>query len=338
MRPFSYEGPTDAAAAVALASVPASAHVTAPVQYKGGGTTLIDLMKLDVMRPTTVVDITALGDEAMHAIVRTDDELRIGSLVSMARLQDDPSIVRDFPLLTESLWQAASQQLRNMARLGGNVLQRTRCSYFRDTSYEQCNKRVPGSGCAALDGANRGHAVLGASEQCIALYPGDWAPALVALDARVEVLGASGRRTLAFADLHRLPGDTPHVETNLAPGELITAFVVPGGPRRRSLYRKIRDRESYAFANASAAVALDLDGGIVRDVRIGLGGVATVPWRAYVAEGLLRGQRLTEALAEIAAQAEFADAKTREHNGYKVALGRSTIVRALMDAQAMEVL
>ena len=337
MRPFAYEVTTDAASAVALASVPASAHVTAPVQYKGGGTTLIDLMKLDVMQPATVVDITAIRDEAMHRIVRTDEGLRIGSLVTMARLQADPSVVRDYPILTESLWQAASQQLRNMARLGGNVLQRTRCSYFRDTSYDQCNKRAPGSGCAALDGANRGHAVLGVSDQCIALYPGDWAPALVALDARVEVLGRSGKRTLAFADLHRLPGTTPHIETSLAPGELITAFIVPGGPRRRSLYRKVRDRESYAFANASAAVALDLDGDIIRDVRIGLGGVATVPWRARRAETALRGRELTEASASAAADAEFGDARTREHNGYKVALGKATMVRALLDAQAMEI-
>ena len=340
MRPFAYEVAADAAAAVALASVPAGAHVTAPmqhpVQYKGGGTTLIDLMKLDVMQPATVVDITAIRDEAMHRIVQTDEGLRIGSLVTMAGLQADASVVRDYPLLTESLWQAASQQLRNMARLGGNVLQRTRCPYFRDTSYGQCNKRVPGSGCAALDGANRGHAVLGVSDHCIAPYPGDWAPALIALDARVEVLGRSGRRTLAFAGLHRLPGTTPHIETSLAPGELITAFTIPGGPRRRSLYRKVRDRESYAFANASATVAVELDGDVLRDVRIGLGGVATVPWRARRAEALLRGQKLTEASASAAADAEFQGARTRAHNGYKVALGKATMVRALLDAQAME--
>ena len=337
MRPFAYERPTDVASAVALASVPASAHVTAPVQYKGGGTTLIDLMKLDVMRPTTVVDITAISDQPMRRIDRRGDELRIGSLVSMGELHADQSMVRDYPILTESLWQAASQQLRNMARLGGNVLQRTRCAYFRDTSYEQCNKRVPGSGCAALDGFNRGHAVLGTSEHCIALYAGDWAPALMALDARVEVLGRSGARFIAFADLHRLPGATPHVETSLAPGELITAFIIPGGPRRRSLYRKVRDRESYAFANASAAVAIDMDGDVLRDVRIGLGGVATIPWRARRAEALLRGRTLDEAAATAAASAEFADALPREHNSYKVALGKATMVRALLDAQAMEI-
>ncbi len=309
MRPFAYEAPADAASAVALASVPASAHVTASVQYKGGGTTLIDLMKLDVMQPDTVVDITAIADEAMHRIIRTDGVLRIGSLVSMARLQADASVVRDYPLLTESLWQAASQQLRTMARLGGNVLQRTRCAYFRDTSYEQCNKRVPGSGCAALDGANRAHAVLGASDQCIATYPGDLAPALIALDARSR--GAGQVRPAHCSPLPTCtacPATTPHIETSLAPGELITAFVVPGGPRRRSLYRKIRDRESYAFANASAAVALDLDGDVMRDVRIGLGGVATIPWRARRAEAALRGHRLTEASASAAAEAEFEDA------------------------------
>ena len=341
MRPFVYEAVRDAASAVALAtkhgSEPASSHVEATVQYKGGGTTLIDLMKLDVMRPTVLVDITTIRDAAMHEVVRTGSELRIGSLVSMGQLQADAAVVRDYPILTESLWQAASQQLRNMARLGGNVLQRTRCAYFRDTSYDQCNKRTPGSGCAALDGANRGHAVLGTSDQCIALYPGDWAPALIALDATVEVLGRSGTRTLEFAHLHRRPGSTPHLETTLAPGELITAFTIPGGPRRRSLYRKIRDRQSYAFANASAAIAMELEGGVLRDVRIGLGGVATIPWRAHRAEALLRGEPLTEASATAAADAEFSDAHTHKQNAYKITLGKQTMVRALLEAQAMEV-
>lgn len=337
MRPFTYEAANDPASAVALASVPASAHVTAPVQFKGGGTTLIDLMKLDVMRPTTLVDITTIRDESMHQITQSETELRIGSLVSMGQLHADQSVVRSYPILTESLWQAASQQLRNMARLGGNVLQRTRCSYFRDTSYDQCNKRIPGSGCAAFDGENRGHAVLGTSEHCVALYPSDWAPALVALDAEVEVLGRSGKRMLPFSELHRPPGTTPHIETILSPGELITAFVVRGGPRRRSLYRKIRDRQSYAFANASAAIALELEGDIVTDVRIGLGGVATTPWRARAAEEILRGQPLTEALAITAADAEFRDAHTLKQNAYKVPLCKQTIVRALLEAQAMEI-
>ncbi len=337
MRPFVYETANDAASAVMLASVPAKAHVTAEVQFKGGGTTLIDLMKLDVMQPTMLVDITTIRDEAMHQVTRSEQELRIGSLVSMGQLQANKAVVRDYPILTQSLWQAASQQLRNMARLGGNVLQRTRCSYFRDTSYEQCNKRVPGSGCAALEGANRGHAILGTSEHCIALYPSDWAPALVALDAQVEVLGQLGRRTFPFAQLHRPPGTTPDIETTLVPGELITAFVILGGPRPRSLYRKIRDRQSYAFANASAAVALDLEGDVLRDVRIGLGGMATTPWRAYRAEAVLRGKQLTEASAAAAADAELRDAKTRQQNAYKVELGKRTLIRALLEAQAMEI-
>ena len=337
MRPFSYEVATDSTSAVALATVPASAHVTSSVQFIGGGTTLVDLMKLEVMQPSTLVDITSIRDEAMHKIVRTETGLRIGSLVSMGQLHSDGSIVRDYPILTESLWQAASQQLRNMARLGGNVLQRTRCSYFRDTSYEQCNKRIPGSGCAALDGMNRGHAILGTSEHCIATYPGDWAPALIALDAEVEIVSRSGTRTVPFSELHRLPGATPHIETNLQPGDLITAFIIPVGPMRRSLYRKIRDRESYQFANASAAVALDLQGDVLRDVRIGLGGVATVPWRAHRAEAMLRGRSLTEATAARAADEEFKDAHPRGHNAPKVALGKSTLIRALLEAKAMEV-
>ena len=337
MRPFDYHMPTDAAAAVAMARVGAPSHVEASVQYMGGGTTLLDLMKLDVMHPATVIDITRLKAKPLNSISKTPDGLRIGALVPMATLSDDRMIAKDYPVLRDTLWMAASAQLRNMARLGGNVLQRTRCAYFRDTTYTQCNKRVPGSGCAAMDGFNRLHAVLGTSDQCIAMYPGDWAQALIALDARVEILGHGGPRTLRFAGLHRLPGQTPHFETTLAPGELITAFVVPGGPWPRSTYVKVRDRDSYAFANASAAVALDMDGPILRDVRIALGGVATVPWRAGKAEALLRGKPLTEAAAMAAADAEFASAVAHEHNAFKIPLGKATIVRALLHAQAMEV-
>ena len=337
MRPFDYHAPTDATAAVGLARAAAPSHVAAPVQYMGGGTTLLDLMKLDVMRPAALVDITRLKDKPLRAIDKTSDGLRIGALTPMATLSDDRMIARDYPVLRDTLWMAASAQLRNMARLGGNVLQRTRCPYFRDTTYTQCNKREPGSGCAAMDGFNRLHAVLGTSDQCIAMYPGDWAQALIALDARVETLGADGPRTLRFADLHRTPGQTPHIETSLIPGELITAFVVPGGPWPRSTYVKARDRESYAFANASAAVALDLDGRTMRDVRIALGGVATVPWRARRAEAMLKGKPLTEAAAAAAADAEFADAVAHEHNAFKIPLGKATMVRALLQAQAMEV-
>jgi xanthine dehydrogenase YagS FAD-binding subunit len=224
-----------------------------------------------------------------------------------------------------------------MATLAGNVLQRTRCNYFRDPSWRACNKRDPGSGCAALQGVNRKHAVLGTSAHCIATYPGDFAQALVALDAVVDVLGPDGERTLRVEELHRPPGDTPHVETVLAPGELITGFAVPAGPWRRSLYLKIRDRESYEFALASAAVALDLAGdGAVRAARIALGGVATTPWRAREAEALLVGRPLTEASATEAAEAAFAGAVTHRGNAYKPELGRRTLVRALLAAARLE--
>ncbi len=336
MRPFTYAMASDAPAAVRQATVPADAHVRAPIQLMGGGTTLLDLMKLDVMRPDGIVDITGLDTGHSGNIEASPAGLRLGALARMSDAAEDQTVVRDYPVIAQSLGLAASQQLRNMARLGGNALQRTRCNYFRDPSYAQCNKRNPGSGCAAIDGFNRLHAVLGVSDACIASYPGDFAQALIALDATVEVLGSSGARSLRFADLHRLPGSTPHIETSLAPGELITAYVVPAGPwTRRSAYIKVRDRDSYAFALASAAVALDMDGATVRSARIALGGVATVPWRAKEAEAMLAGKQLDEALATKAAEAAFAHAKTHEHNAYKVPLGKATLVRALLTVQAM---
>jgi xanthine dehydrogenase YagS FAD-binding subunit len=223
-----------------------------------------------------------------------------------------------------------------MASLGGNVLQRTRCSYFRDVSYENCNKRNPGSGCAAIDGFNRSHAVLGASEQCIATYPGDFAQAMIALDATVEIIGASGRRAIPFAQLHKAPGETPQIETTLTAGELISGFSVPGR-WPRSVYLKVRDRQSYEFALASAAIALDVQDGVVRDARVALGGVATTPWRAREAEALLKGERLDDDLAQRAAEAAFADAKGRKHNAFKIALGKRVVARALHQAATMEV-
>ena len=335
MRPFTYRSTHSAQAAVALGA--GQAGTRAGAQFLAGGTTLIDLMKIDVMRPQTLIDIKSIADPSMHRIDSNGQELRIGALVSMAEAADNAAIKRDYPVLSQSLWMAASQQLRIMARLGGNVLQRTRCTYFRDTSYA-CNKRDPGTGCAAMDGVNRLHAVLGTSENCIAAYPGDWAQGLIALDAKVEVLGPKGTRTIAFSDLHREPGNTPHIETNLQPGDLITAFIVPAGPHtRRSLYLKIRDRESYEFALSSAAVALDLDGNRARDVRIALGGVAAKPWRAREPERILRGQPLTQENMARAADAAFADAKPRAHNAFKVPLGKETMIRALIQAQAMEV-
>ncbi len=267
--------------------------VHARSQYVAGGTTLLDLMKLDVMRPELVTDINKLGQTPSGLIEFGSRGLWLGSLVRMSAAADHADVRKNFPVIAQALKLAASPQLRNMASLGGNVLQRTRCTYFRDTSYAACNKRAPGSGCAAREGFNRAHAVLGTSEHCIASYPGDFAQALIALDAQVDVAGFKGSRTISFAKLHRPPGSTPHIETTLAPGDLITAFVVPATPwARRSLFLKIRDRESYEFALASAAVALDLDGERARDVRIALGGVATLPWRAHEAEALLKGRRL----------------------------------------------
>ncbi len=339
MRPFAYLAATNAPAAVrAAAAAPADAHVRSSVQLMGGGTTLLDLMKLDVMRPETVVDVTQFDPGRDGRIESGPDGLRLGALVSMADAGKNAAVVRDYPVIAQSLNLAASASLRNMARLGGNALQRTRCSYFRDPSYAECNKRNPGSGCAALNGFNRLHAVLGTSDACVASYPGDFAQALVALDAVVEVLGPRGPRTFPFAELHRRPDASPHVETTLASGEMIVAFRVPAGPwTRRSVYTKVRDRESYAFALASAAVALDLDGATVRGARIALGGVASVPWRALDAEAELTGRPLDEAAATRAATAAFAGARTLEHNAYKVPLGRATLVRALLAAQAMEV-
>ncbi len=338
MLPFLFERVESSQDAVMKASVPADAHVRSPVQYLAGGTTLIDLMKLDVMRPEKLIDIKSLSNPSLHRIEVSDQGVRLGALVSMAEAADHPQIRKLYPVLSDGLHLAASAQLRNMASLSGNVLQRTRCSYFRDVSYTQCNKRNPGSGCAALGGENRQHGILGVTDACIATYPGDWAQSLMVLDAKVEILGRSGSRTIAFADLHREWGNTPHIETNLQPGELITAFMIPAGPHtKRSLYLKIRDRDSYQFALTSVAVALDLDGDRAKDVRIALGGVASKPWRAKDAEQVLIGQPINEATAMRAAQAAFANAKAQKHNAFKIKLGQETVVRALLQARAMEV-
>lgn len=305
--------------------------------FLAGGTTLLDLMKLDVLRPLTVVDVNDLADR-YGAIEATAEGLRLGALVRMSAAADHPAVRRDYPVIAQSLQLAASTQLRHMATLGGNVLQRTRCSYFRDTSWRACNKRAPGSGCAALDGVHRKHAVLGVSPHCIATYPGDFAQALVALDAVVHIAGADGSRSLRFEALHLSPGETPEVETVLAPGDLITGFDVPAAPwTRRSTFRKVRDRKSYEFALASAAVALDLAGDSVRQARIALGGVATRPWRSREAEAVLTGGRFTRDKAEAAAATAFAHAETRPGNAFKVELGRRCLVEALVDVAAMEI-
>lgn len=353
MRPFTYSRAQSAEAAVAAAGAalaegaegiedsdgaggaaggPATLAAT---QFIAGGTTLLDLMKLDVMRPRRLIDLNAL--QAEYQQIRTDGQgLWLGALVRMSVAAEHAQIVQDYPVLAQSLQLAASPQLRNMATLGGNVLQRTRCNYFRDPSYAECNKRTPGSGCAAILGRNRKLAVLGVSEHCIAHYPGDLAQALVALEASVELYGRRGRRSLPLEELHRLPGSTPHLETVLGSDELIVGFRVPARAwTRRSLFLKIRDRSSYEFALSSAAVALDLSGGVVGEARIALGGVATKPWRAREAEVLLRGRALDEAQARAAAEAAFAAAVTHADNAFKPELGRRTLVRALLECAAL---
>jgi xanthine dehydrogenase YagS FAD-binding subunit len=308
------------------------------IHFLAGGTTLIDLMKLDVMRPQIVIDINALDTTEFGRIDVNRNGLRLGALARMSDVAEHPEIQSNYPVIAQSLKLAASQQIRNMASLGGNVLQRTRCSYFRDVSYTACNKRNPGSGCAALDGFNRPHAVLGVSENCIATYAGDFAQALIALDAAVEIVAPKSTRTISFAALHRRPGDTPDIETTLQQGEMIASFMVSPAPwARRSLYLKVRDRESYEFALASAAVALDLQNGTVRNARIALGGVATIPWRAKEAEAALHDKSLTAQTADAAAEVAFAGARTRKDNKFKIELGKRTLSRALQQAAALEI-
>jgi xanthine dehydrogenase YagS FAD-binding subunit len=319
---------------MAVPAGPSRAPTSAPTQFIAGGTTMLDLMKLDTMRPEQLVDINGL-EHRFGGIEATPNGLHLGALVRMSAAAEHPLIKRDYPVIAQSLQLAASAQLRNMASLAGNVLQRTRCMYFRESDWKACNKRNPGSGCAALDGNNRKHAILGVGAQCIASYPGDFGQALVALGATVETIGPSGPRSFPFEQLHRGP-EQPDIEIILSPGELITGFTVPAGSwTRRSLYLKVRDRQSYEFGLATAAVALDLNGDRVREARVGLGGVAYRPWRAHAAEDALRGRTLDEAAATEAARAAFAGAHPREQNRYKVELGQRTLVRALLQAKAL---
>lgn len=334
MRTFVYERATNPSEALHAATAAGKESAS----YLAGGTTLIDLMKLDVMRPGALVDVNPLGQGQLGQIELGRDGLRLGALVRMAEASDHPGIREQYPVIAQSLQLAASQQIRNMASLGGNVLQRTRCTYFRDVAYTQCNKRIPGSGCAAIDGFNRRHAVLGTSNQCIATYAGDFAQALIALEAAVELAGPNRTRTIPFAALHREPGDTPDQETTLGRGEMIISFLIPAAPwSRRSLYLKVRDRESYEFALASAAVAIDQLDGMVRNARIALGGVATVPWRAIEAEAVLRGNVINEQNVAMAADAAFGTARGYGHNDFKIDLGKRTLRRALLQAAALEI-
>jgi xanthine dehydrogenase YagS FAD-binding subunit len=327
MRPFTYSRADTPEEAVRAASGAGPA-----TRYLAGGTTLYDLMKLDIETPRHVVDVTGLTElDVIDTSGAT--ELVFGALARMSDVAADRRLARDYPALSESLWLAASQQLRNMATVGGNLLQRTRCAYFRGGEPFACNKRKPGSGCAAHGGIDRGHALLGGSDSCIAVYPGDFAVALLAFDAKLDLLGPAGERTIALDELHREPGSTPEIETTLEPGELILRIRVPVTPMGvKSTYHKIRDRESYAFALASAAVALELEGDKVRAARIALGGLATRPWRARRAEQVLVGRHLTYETARQAGDMALEGAKAGRDNGFRIELGARTVVDALMIA------
>lgn len=320
---FQYARAADVADAVRLLE-------DAGAKLIAGGTNLVDLMKENVERPSRLVDISRLP---LRQVEQTaDGGLLVGALVPNSDLAYHPVVVRNYPLLGSAILAGASAQLRNMASVGGNLMQRTRCAYFYDTA-TPCNKRQPGTGCSATDGVNRNHAILGTSASCIAVYPSDMCVALAALDARVHITGPSGDRTMSLVDFHRLPGDTPHLDTNLAAGEIITAIELPPrGFAERYSYLKIRDRLSYAFALVSVAAALELDGQDIAEARLALGGVAHKPWRKLEAEALLRGQAATEANFARAADALLHGAKAYAHNGFKIALARRAIIRTLKQA------
>ena len=299
-------------------------------KFIAGGTNLVDLMKENVERPTRLVDITRLPLRAVEEM--SDGSVRIGALVPNTDLAYHPLIERRYPMLASAILAGASQQLRNMASTGGNLLQRTRCHYFYDV-VTPCNKREPGSGCSALNGLNRMHAILGSSEACIATHPSDMCVALAVLEAKVHVLGPAGERAIPFQDFHRLPGDTPQIDTNLRPDEIITALELPApGFADHYTYLKIRDRLSYAFALVSVAVGFDLSGGVIRQARFALGGVAHKPWREPAAEAALRGQAPNAANFRAAADTLLRDAKGYAHNTFKIELARRALVRALGQA------
>jgi xanthine dehydrogenase YagS FAD-binding subunit len=323
VRPFEYLRPADEAAAIdALATRPGAA-------FLGGGTNVVDLMKLGVAAPELLVDVSGLPNDRIQLMAA--GRVRIGAAVRNSDLAADPIIRARYPVLAQALLAGASGQLRNLATVGGNLMQRTRCVYFQDVS-KPCNKREPRSGCPARGGHHRDLAILGASEACIATHPSDMAVALVAMDATVHVRGPPGARVIPVAGFHRLPGDEPQRDTILEHGELITAVELPALPfSARSQYRKVRDRASYAFALVSVAAAVDALDGVVYDVRIALGGVAHAPWRARAAESALRGQPATEAAFRRAAEAELAVARPLPGNAFKVPLARNTLVRTLLD-------
>ncbi|MER8912962.1 xanthine dehydrogenase family protein subunit M [Mesorhizobium sp. M0761] len=322
MTPFNYSRASDASDAVRRAGVEAA-------KYLGGGTNLVDLMRETIERPTALVDVTGLS----ASIEDRDGGLLIGAAVRNTALAEHRAVREQYPVLARAILAGASAQIRNMATVGGNILQRTRCAYFYDDEGSRCNKRSPGQGCDAVDGFNRMHAVLGASAACVATHPSDMCVALAALGAIVHLQSAKGARTLPLTDLHRLPGDHPELETVLEKGELITAIELPPlGTGARSTYRKVRDRASYAFALASVAAVLEVEGdGTVKDVRLALGGVAHKPWRAWKAEAAIKGGAANAATFRAAAEAELADAVALRDNAFKIELAKRTIVSVLSE-------
>ncbi|MBK4717429.1 xanthine dehydrogenase family protein subunit M [Azospirillum sp. YIM DDC1] len=323
MRSFTYSRAGSAAEAVGRAAANGTAFVA-------GGTNLLDLMKADVLRPEGLVDISRLPLDRIEETA--EGGLRLGALARNADTAYDERVQTRYPMLSKAILAGASAQLRNMATNGGNLLQRTRCYYFYDTA-TPCNKRQPGSGCGAIGGVNRIHAILGASDQCIAVHPSDLCVALAALEAVVRVTGPDGERSIPFAEFHRLPGDRPEIDTVLRPGDLVTAIDLPArGYAEHSTYLKIRDRASYAFALVSVAAGLEMDGDTVRDARLALGGVAHKPWRDPEAEAALIGKPATPDRFRAAARVLLRDAKGHEHNSFKIELAERAIVRALTEA------
>src|SRR5437773_10691885 len=330
MNTFEFIRPTDPAAAVATAARAKTAQQGADVRFVAGGTTLLDLMKLNVETPARVLDINRLPLDKIEST--PDGGLKIGATVRNSDLANHATVRRDYPVLSQALLNGASAQLRNMATTAGNILQRTRCMYFRDTAMP-CNKREPGTGCPAITGANRSLAVLGTSEHCIAINPSDMCVAMAALEATIHVQGPKDLRSIAFGDFHLLPGNTPHRETVLEPGDLITHVTLPAPVKgSKQLYLKLRDRASYEFALASAAIVITVSGGNVSSVRIALGGVGAKPWRSEEAEAALVGQPADKASFRKAAEAAMRNAKPQSQNGFKIELAKRCLAHALQMA------
>lgn len=329
MRPFEYSRAADWQSAINRVATDPQA------KFVGGGTNLIDLMKMGVETPDSLVDINRLP---LAQVEELPDKggIRIGALVRNSDLAEHPLITARYPVLSQALLSGASPQLRNLATTGGNLLQRTRCFYFYDPAFPMCNKRKPGSGCGALEGYNRIHAILGQSDQCIATHPSDMCVALATLDAVVHVQGPGGERAIPIGDFHRLPGTTPNVDTNLQPNELITSVDLPNIPfATRSHYLKVRDRATYAFALVSVAAILELEDGMIKSARVALGGVAHKPWRATKAEQMLTGKTAEVSAFAAAASAELASAKSYRYNTFKIELAKRAIVQALTTVAAM---